>query len=114
MGRYTCNIFKWLESLAIKGDTARIHFGVIAQDVRDILVNHGLMEKDSTDCKYAFLCYDSIEAAYDIDEDGQTVQVSPPGGRWGVRADQMFFIEIAYQRKKMREFEKRLAALEDK
>ena len=106
--------FKWLESLAIKGDTARIHFGVIAQDVRDILVKHGLMEKDSTDCKYAFLCYDSIEAAYDIDGDGQTVQVSPPGGRWGVRADQMFFIEIAYQRKKMREFEKRLAALEDK
>lgn len=107
--------YKWLSAIAEKGDSeARIHFGVIAQTVRDILVAHGLMEEGSTDCKYAFLCYDEFEAFVEVDDEGVTTEIAPKGARWGIRADQMFFIEMAYQRKKLKALEERLAALESK
>ncbi|AFU62742.1 tail fiber protein [Escherichia phage phAPEC8] len=135
--------YQWLSAVAEKGDSARIHFGVIAQDVRDILINYGLMDENSTDCKYAFLCYDEYPAMYDsvvtgqkeiplfddegnvvIDEEGnpvtivedvvETIEIIPAGSRWGIRADQMFFIEMAYQRKKLKALEERLATLESK
>ncbi|MCG3024090.1 tail fiber domain-containing protein, partial [Escherichia coli] len=44
---------------------ARIHHGVIAQQLRDVLISHGLMEEESTTCRYAFLCYDDYPAVYD-------------------------------------------------
>lgn len=58
--------FQFNDAIAEKGaDKARYHFGVGAQYVRDVLVNHGL-DPDM----YAFLCYDKWEDEYeDIYED---------------------------------------------
>ena len=46
--------FKWNDAVASKGDNARIHAGVIAQDVEAALIAEGL---DAAD--YAFWCLDT-------------------------------------------------------
>ena len=46
--------FKWNDAVASKGDNARIHAGVIAQDVEAALIAKGL---DAAD--YAFWCLDT-------------------------------------------------------
>lgn len=51
--------FQWLESIRAKGDGARWHFGVIAQQVRDAFAAHGL---DGT--LYGLLCYDEWEEEF--------------------------------------------------
>ncbi|MGH0280736.1 tail fiber domain-containing protein [Sinorhizobium meliloti] len=56
--------FKWLQSIAEKGEgLARWHYGVIAQQVRDTLVSHGIISL--VDGHYinvpAFLCHDVWE-----------------------------------------------------
>lgn len=101
------------ERCRYKGEEgARIHHGVIAQQLRDVLISHGLMEEESTTCRYAFLCYDDYPAVYDdvitgqrempltdndgsiiVDEDDnpvmviediiERVEITPAGSRWG-------------------------------
>lgn len=51
--------FKFNSSIEEKEDSARYHFGVGAQSVRDILLSHGLNPG-----MYAFLCYDEWEDVY--------------------------------------------------
>ena len=135
--------YQWLHALDDKGDLARWHFGVIAQQVRDVFASHGL---DGT--KYGLLCYDEwgdeyapIMAKREVerltlepngyDEHGEEVfkaviekdtedydtgevqLVKPAGNRWGIRADQCLFLEAAYQRRRFAKLETRLQALED-
>ncbi|WP_429074344.1 phage tail protein [Aeromonas hydrophila] len=45
--------FRWLSSLEEKGEAARWHFGVIAQQVRDAFDAHGI-----DGCQLGLLCYD--------------------------------------------------------
>jgi hypothetical protein len=47
--------FKWKDSVVKKGDDARIHVGVIAQEVAAIFENHGLNADD-----YGIFCRDEI------------------------------------------------------
>lgn len=104
--------FKWLEAVASKGsDLARTHFGVVAQDVRDAFIRHGL---DGT--KYGLLCYDKWERSPEvIDEDGNVLfKEVPAGERWGIRPDQCLFLEAAYQRRNYNRLLKRVEALEAK
>lgn len=88
-------VFQWLKSVEEKGEDARLHFGVGAQTVWDIMADEGLIDPydgvgDPTS-KYAFLCWD------DLGEDG---------ARFGVRYDQLsLFISVAQ--------EQRISALED-
>lgn len=103
--------FKWLESVASKGDAARTHFGVIAQQVKDVLIKHGLMEEGATSCKYAFLCYDEYPEMLEYDEEGNPVVVAEAGHRWGIRSDQMFFIEMLYQRRELKKLQDAVALL---
>jgi len=49
--------FRWIESVAVKGDDARIHSGLIAQQIRDVFEAYGL---DAA--RYGLLCYDEWEA----------------------------------------------------
>lgn len=105
-------MFKWLEAIASKGaDLARTHFGVIAQDVRDAFIRHGL---DGT--KYGLLCYDKWERRPEvIDEAGNVLfEEVPAGERWGIRPDQCLFLEAAYQRRNYNRLLKRVEALEAK
>lgn len=115
--------FQWLNAIKEKGeDMARWHFGVIAQQVRDAFLAHGL---DGT--KYGLLCYDEWEDKYEPEielvvnpETGETEEhstgemklVQAAGNRWGIRPDQCLFLEAAYQRRRCDRIEVRLSALE--
>ena len=124
--------FQWLDSIRQKGaDAARWHFGVIAQQVRDAFLLHGL-----DGCDYGLLCYDEWEDEFEpvvevyqkdvavVNPDGthgtETQTISREtgemrlsrhaGNRWGIRADQCLFIEAAYQRRRCDRIEARLNA----
>ncbi|MGL4468420.1 MAG: tail fiber domain-containing protein [Plesiomonas shigelloides] len=131
--------FRWLESIRSKGeDAARWHFGVIAQQIRDAFVAHGL---DGT--TYGLLCYDKWDDEYepvfanrevvvthkntdpltgeDVEshsieiesyDTGERRLVLPAGERWGVRPDQCLFLEAAYQRRNYERLLKRVESLE--
>lgn len=108
--------FQWLESIRLKGEgAARWHFGVIAQQVRDTFIAHGI---DGTN--YGLLCYDEWGDEYQevLDENGEPsgekVLVAVGGDRWGIRADQCLFLEAAYQRRRCDRIETRLSMLEEK
>lgn len=78
--------FKFNDAVAEKGTAARIHFGVIAQDVKAAFEAEGLVAED-----YAILCYDEWEEQQEIkDEEGNTVQeYRAAGNRYGVRYDEL-------------------------
>lgn len=114
----TLGIFQFLDAIAEKGeDGARLHTGVIAQDVWAIMADEGLIDPIAEgvrpDSRYAFLCYDEWDAVAAVeevlDEGGNVVTpaqaAQPSGNRFGVRPDQLALFLIAAQ-------EARLAALE--
>lgn len=128
-------MYQWLDAVQLKGNNARIHFGVIAQQIRDVFIAHGLMDENSTNCRYAILCYDKYPRMTDTvfshneiiehtDEEGNVTTTEEPvytevviheeGEEWGVRPDGIFFAEAAYQRRKLERIEARLSALEQK
>ena len=104
-GNVSVIMFKWLKAVEDKGELARTHFGVIAQQVRDSFLLEGL---DAT--KFGFLCYDEWED--EIDEDGRVI--THGGSRWGIRADQCLFLEAAYQRRERLKLEQRISTIEKK
>jgi hypothetical protein len=114
----TIGIFQFLDAIAEKGEEgARLHVGVIAQDVWAIMADEGLIDPIAEgvrpDSHYAFLCYDEWDAVAAVeevcDEEGNVVTpaqaAQPSGNRFGVRPDQLALFLIAAQ-------EARLAALE--
>lgn len=87
--------FKFNSAIELKGDKARIHFGVGAQTVRSIFESHGL-DAD----QYAMFCYDEWEDEFEtfeavLDEEGnelepeRTVQIKEAGNRYGIRYDEL-------------------------
>ena len=78
--------FKFSEAVDRKGDGARIHVGVIAQDVRSAFEAEGLGVED-----YAIFCYDAWNA--ELDEDGNII--TPAGERYGVRYEELLAFMIA-------------------
>lgn len=54
--------YRWITSVDVKGDDARIHTGAIAQQVRDALAAHGIDGR-----RYGLLCYDEWDDAYEPD-----------------------------------------------
>lgn len=82
--------FKFNDAVESKGDGARIHVGVIAQDVKSAFEAEGLIAED-----YAILCHDVWD---DIVEDvvddhgkptGETAVKTPAGDRYGVRYEEL-------------------------
>jgi hypothetical protein len=78
--------FKWNDAVAKKNEKARIHFGVIAQEVGEAFTSEGL---DPTD--YAMFCYDKWDDEFD-DNEGLRVTA---GDRYGVRYSQLLAFIIA-------------------
>lgn len=78
--------FKFNDAVEQKGDKARIHFGVIAQDVKAAFEAEGLAAED-----YALLCYDEWpEQAEQIDEDGKQIPAHrSAGSRYGIRYEEL-------------------------
>jgi hypothetical protein len=84
--------FKMSEAVARKGDGARIHFGVIAQDVRDAFVSNGLDPH-----AYGMFCHDSWEASDAIvSEDGTVIcPARAAGDQYGIRYEELLSFIIA-------------------
>jgi len=72
--------FRFKDAVAQKGDAARIHVGVIAQEVAQAFEDEGLDAH-----KYGILCYDEWEA----DEN------QPAGNRYGVRYEELLAFIVA-------------------
>ena len=78
--------FKFNDAVEQKGDGARIHCGVIAQDVKAAFEAEGLVAEH-----YAILCYDEWpEQAEVITDEGEIVSpYRPAGNRYGVRYEEL-------------------------
>ena len=103
-----------------KGDKARLHIGVIAQDIIDAFTSQGL---DAT--TYGIVCHDTWEDQYqDVEvgtkpatynEQGEEVTPEEPimerqlvkkaGDIWTVRYEELLALESAYQRWKLKKLE---------
>ena len=88
--------FKWNDAVEKKGDGARIHFGVMAQDVQRVFQEEGLDPSE-----YGLFCYDEWnEQAQitDLDSEGNEVvlqEYRPAGNRYGVRYEELLSFIIA-------------------
>jgi hypothetical protein len=93
-------IYQWLSAINTKGEDARLHVGILAQKVSDIMERNGL---DAT--RYGFFCYDEWEEERHTDPLNEIETVTPAGNRFSVRYDELTLFMLAAQ-------EQRLAALE--
>lgn len=105
--------FKFNDAVAKKGDGARIHFGVIAQDVAAVFVANGL-----DPAAYSLFCYDEWDEQEEvwsvlpglaavIGEDGELIEPAveerrmlmqpyrPAGNRYGIRYEELMAFLIA-------------------
>lgn len=78
--------FRFKDAVQAKGDAARIHFGVIAQEVIASFKAEGL---DAN--RYAIVCYDEWDAEFD--DNGN--EVRPAGNRYGVRYEELLAFIIS-------------------
>ena len=84
--------FKFSDAVTLKGEGARVHFGVIAQDVKAAFEAEGL-----DPFAYALLCYDEWEASPELLDENKAI-VTPAGtagNRYGVRYDELLAFIIA-------------------
>lgn len=79
--------FKFNDAADKKSDAARIHFGVIAQDVKAAFESEGLIAE-----QYGMFCYDEWpEQQEEKDNNGNVVvPYRPAGNRYGIRYDELF------------------------
>jgi hypothetical protein len=78
--------FKFNSAVALKGNAARIHFGVMAQDVKAAFEAEGLVAE-----QYAMFCYDTWPDEFD--GGGNLVQVG--GNRYGIRYEELLAFILA-------------------
>ena len=102
--------FKWQDKVAAKGDAARKHAGVIAQEVQTAMTDAGLNA-----AHYAFWCSDTWwEADGEIYE---TADEAPEGAtqrtRLGIRYPELLAFIGAATEQRLADIETRLTALED-
>jgi len=84
--------FKFNDAVEKKGSAARIHFGVVAQDVETAFTESGLDPK-----QYAIFCYDEWDAVDEVkDDDGNVITPKvEAGNRYGIRYDELFAFVIS-------------------
>lgn len=120
--------FQFTDAVEKKGaDAARLHVGVVAQEVQQAFALKGL---DAT--RYGLFCHDAWEDEYEtvevvdqpevFDENGEVVSpaithteqklITAAGDRFGIRYEEALCLEAAYQRRRADRLEERLAALE--
>src|SRR3546814_4226470 len=66
-------MYRWLDAIAHKSDDARLHAGVLAQEVHDAFIAEGL-----DGFRYGLLCYDT----WDEKTDPNSGEVTPAGDRY--------------------------------
>ena len=118
-GKVNFRQFLFNDAVEKKGGAARIHVGVIAQQVAEAFTSEGL---DAT--RYGILCYDEWPEQQEVshiehivvsegvqDADGNYItppmyedkviveqEYKPAGGRYGIRYEEALALECAYQR----------------
>ena len=78
--------FRFRSAVADKGEDARIHVGMVAQDVRDAFLARGLDPS-----RYGMFCHDE----WDEIADGDGNVIRPAGSSFGVRMDQVLAFIIS-------------------
>ena len=91
--------FQFLDAVEHKGESARLHLGLIAQRVKAVFEEHGL---DA--CDYGILCHEEHEAG----------EEEPAVDLWMVRYAEALAMEAAFQRRRADRLEARIKALEEK
>lgn len=124
-GKVNFKVFQFKDAVEKKGADARLHVGVIAQQVIEAFASEGL---DAT--RYGLLCYDKWDA-YDtqvvvvdkpavVDENGQEIEAEKAhteishheaGDRYGIRYEEALALEAAYQRWKLQKIEATLVTM---
>lgn len=125
--------FLFNDAVEKKGDAARLHIGVIAQQVAEAFASEGL---DAT--RYGFLCYDEWTEQQEVShieqivvsegvQDAEGNYITMPlyedkkvvdqehkaaGNRYGIRYEEALALECAYQRWLGEKRDARIVALE--
>ena len=95
-------IFQFAQAIEKKGQAeARLHVGIIAQEIADAFTSEGL---DAS--RYGLFCYDSWDERYEDD-----VKVQDAGDRYGIRYSEALALECAYQRWRIAQIEERVDQL---
>ena len=83
--------FRFKDAVEKKGDKARIHFGVMAQQVAEVFKTVGLNPDD-----YALFCYDEWEKQEELlDNAGNVLKPArEAGNRYGIRYDELLAFVI--------------------
>lgn len=117
--------YRFKDAVAAKGDLARKHVGLVAQEIVEAFQAQGL---DA--CDYGIVCHESWEDQYQdvevshtpavTDANGKVVTpekteyehrlVKPAGDVWTVRYEEALALEAAYQRWKLAKIEQALTA----
>lgn len=125
-GKVNFKVFQFKEALQKKNVNARLHVGVIAQQVAEAFASEGL---DAS--RYGLFCYDEWDAEYEnveiVDvpavknEEGEVVVpaqthnerrlVAEAGSRYGIRYEEALALECAYQRWRLEQLEERVNQL---
>jgi len=84
--------YKWNDAVESKGDGARIHFGVIAQDVKTAFEEDGLNADE-----YGIFCYDEWDAIEDEKDFEGNIVISgrEAGNSYGVRYNELTMFILA-------------------
>ncbi len=125
-GRVRFKTFRFIKAVEEKGEEARVHAGLIAQEIQEAFAQEGLNAGD-----YGLFCFDAweertfhntvVEREEVLDDDGNILvpaqtrteveQHFPAGDRFGVRYAEALALEAAYQRRRVDQLEERLNAL---
>ena len=91
--------YKFNDAVEIKGDGARWHIGVIAQQVKEAFESEGL-----DPFAFGILCYDEWSAEEEVlDDNGAVINNKrEAGNRYGVRYEEALILECAYLRSKIK------------
>lgn len=99
--------FQYLDRVEEKGaDSARWHFGIIAQRAKEAFERHGIDAH-----RYGFLCFDSWDDVYEEDANGSRKLITPAGSRYGIRYEEALILEAALMRRTIKRMQKALASL---
>jgi hypothetical protein len=84
--------FKFADAVESKGDKARIHFGVYAQEVALAFESEGLNAED-----YGLFCYDEWKASPAVlnDDGDEVIPAVEAGNRFGVRYEELLAFVLA-------------------
>lgn len=96
-------VFRFADAWQAKGEAARWHVGLIAQEVRET-IDARLGEGAAV--RLGLLCHDE----WDAEADGDGGVVRPAGDRWGLRYEEIFALEAAWQRRRIDRIEALLEA----